>query len=349
VRNRPALKGNGLFPALDSVALLPPRIIGIAHDFACAFVEQKRLGAQERSLSRRLKRVFSPAEARRFAGLQGSKSRDRAAPAVAEHAAQPPGKVYLSQEDCPDWLDLDGYSFVKRRTQTEEYRDPITGKTQIRTEYFVTARLTRRTPPRHARHALPQRQLSHKHWDRHPTIWPARRRAAKARRKGVERLPAIRDVGLRATPIALASGQTSRFAKFPGTNAGFVLERRFTPTPTSFWNARFTPTPTSFWNARFTPQQEADASAIGLSKDRIVRVTRKYRSGNLVAPFGNKHLVRKLNSPSPRFAMNTSFRSRGALHSPTKQAAPLFPQSLIFVMCTSKSASGSSPRSVNTL
>ena len=80
VRNRPALKGNGLFPALDSVALLPPRIIGIAHDFACAFVEQKRLnGAQERSLSRRLKRVFSPAEARRFAGLQGSKSRDRAA------------------------------------------------------------------------------------------------------------------------------------------------------------------------------------------------------------------------------------------------------------------------------
>ena len=68
---------------------------------------------------------------------------DRAAPAVAEHAAQPPGKVYLSQEDCPDWLDLDGYSFVKRRTETEEYRDPITGKTQIRTEYFVTARLTR--------------------------------------------------------------------------------------------------------------------------------------------------------------------------------------------------------------
>jgi len=71
VRKRPALKGNGLFPALDSVALLPPRIIGIAHDFACALVEQKRLnGAQEWSLSRRLKRVFSPAEARRFAGLR---------------------------------------------------------------------------------------------------------------------------------------------------------------------------------------------------------------------------------------------------------------------------------------
>jgi hypothetical protein len=43
------VEGDGRFAAHDSVAFIPPRGVGIAHDFADAFVEQQRLdGAEER-------------------------------------------------------------------------------------------------------------------------------------------------------------------------------------------------------------------------------------------------------------------------------------------------------------
>lgn len=42
------VEGDGRFAEYDPVTLIPPRSVGIAHDFADAFVEQQRLDGAEK-------------------------------------------------------------------------------------------------------------------------------------------------------------------------------------------------------------------------------------------------------------------------------------------------------------